>query len=40
LRIDDEEGKKKLIAEYEEKLQDMDVLLEELDKKENELAEI
>jgi hypothetical protein len=39
-RIADEEGKKKIIAEYEDKLADMDVLLEELDRKETELAEI
>ena len=37
--VEDEEGKKKIIANYEKKLQDMDVLLEELDRKEEELAE-
>jgi len=39
-QIQDEEGKKKIIAEYEKKLQDMDILLEELDRKESELAEM
>lgn len=39
-QIEDEEGKKKIISEYERKLQDMDVLLEELDRKEEELAEM
>ena len=39
-QIEDEEGKKKIIEEYEKKLQDMDVLLEELDRKEEELAEV
>jgi len=39
-QIEDEEGKKKIIADYEKKLQDMDVLLEELDRKEEELAEM
>ena len=39
-QIEDEEGKKKIIAEYEKKLLDMDVLLEELDRKEEELAEV
>jgi len=39
-KIADEEGKKKIISEYEDKLADMDVLLEELDRKETELAEI
>ncbi len=39
-QIEDEEGKKKLIAIYEKKLIDMDVLLEELDRKEEELAEV
>jgi len=33
-RIEDDEGKKKIIAAYEKKLTDMDVLLEELDRKE------
>lgn len=39
-QVEDEEGKKKLIAIYEKKLIDMDVLLEELDRKEVELAEV
>ena len=39
-QIEDDEGKKKIIAVYEKKLQDMDVLLEELDRKEEELAEV
>lgn len=39
-QIQDEEGKKKIIQNYEKKLQDMDVLLEELDRKESELAEM
>ena len=39
-QIEDEEGKKTIIAEYERKLADMDVLLEELDRKEEELAEV
>ena len=39
-KIENEEGKKKVMEEYEKKLQDMDVLLEELDRKEEELAEI
>ena len=39
-QIEDEEGKKKIIESYEKKLQDMDVLLEELDRKEMELAEM
>ena len=38
--MEDEEGKKAVIAEYEKKLADMDVLLEELDRKEEELAEL
>lgn len=36
----DEEGKKKLIAEYEKKLEDLDILLDELDRKEDEIAEL
>lgn len=36
----DEEGKKQIMAEYEKKLEDLDVLLEELDRKEDELAEL
>ncbi len=40
IQIKDEEGKKKIIAEYEKKLLDMDVLLEELDRKEEEIAEV
>lgn len=39
-QIEDDEGKKKLIEVYEKKLVDMDVLLEELDRKEEELAEV
>lgn len=39
-QVADEEGKKAVIAEYEKKLADMDVLLEELDRKEEELAEL
>lgn len=39
-KIEDSEGKKAIIASYEKKLQDMDVLLEELDRKEEELAEM
>lgn len=39
-QIEDEEGKKKIIEAYEKKLQDMDVLLEELDRKESEIAEV
>ena len=39
-QVEDEEGKKRIIANYEKKLQDMDVLLEELDRKEEELAEV
>mmetsp|Transcript_7730 Transcript_7730/g.11981 ORF Transcript_7730/g.11981 Transcript_7730/m.11981 type:complete len:253 (-) Transcript_7730:2560-3318(-) len=39
-QIENEEGKKKIINEYEKKLQDMDILLEELDRKEQELAEM
>jgi len=39
-QIEDEEGKKKLIETYEKKLVDMDVLLEELDRKEEQLAEV
>ena len=40
VQVEDDEGKKKIIANYEKKLQDMDVLLEELDRKEEELAEV
>lgn len=39
-KVEDEEGKKKLIEHYEKKLSDMDILMEELDKKEYELAEM
>jgi len=39
-QIADEEGKKKIIEHYQQKLADMDVLLEELDRKEEELAEV
>lgn len=39
-QIEDDEGKKKLIEVYEKKLVDMDVLLEELDRKEEELYEV
>lgn len=39
-QIEDEEGKKKIIEAYETKLQDMDVLLEEVDRKEAEIAEV
>lgn len=39
-KIEDEEGKKKIIDAYEAKLADMDILLEELDRKEYELAEM
>ena len=39
-QVEDDEGKRKIIADYEKKLQDMDVLLEELDRKEEELAEV
>jgi chromosome segregation ATPase len=35
-----EEKLKKMVTQYEQKLQDMDVLLEELDRKEQELAEM
>ena len=38
--IQEGQGKKELIAEYEKKLEDTDVLLDELDKKDDELAEI
>ena len=40
MKIEDEVGKKKLINQYEKKLIDMDVLLEELDRKEEELAQV
>lgn len=39
-KVEDEEGKKKLIAYYETKLKDMDILTEALDEKEYELAEL
>ena len=39
-QIEDEEGKKKIIEAYEKKLQDMDILLEEVDRKDAEIAEV
>jgi len=39
-RLEDDEGKKAIIANYEKKLADMDILLEELDRKETELCEM
>lgn len=39
-QIENGEGKKMIIAEYEKKLEDLDLLLEELDRKEDEIAEL
>lgn len=36
-KVQDDAGKKKIIAEYEKKLEDLDIVLDELDRKEDEI---
>ena len=39
-KAQDDAGKKKLIAEYEKKLEDLDIVLDELDRKEDEINQL